>query len=495
MSRLGNTEEELEIIRESCRKNLKYLCTQFLGYSDWDSVHDAIARILYRPSRRKLILVPRGHLKSSIITKAFAIQTLLEDPNKRILISNQVWDKAREMLSEIKEFLTTKSHLPALFGKFESARWNADEIAIRQRKKALSSPSIGTTGTEAETTSSHYDLIIADDLHGLQNVQTKEQRDKVKRYYRSLIDLLEPAGCLILVGTRWHLDDLYQDILDQESMYFDILVRSVIENGKLIFPNKFNLKFDTRLKKWTKAKEPTMDFIDHLKKTKGSEFYSQYMNNPIDEENQMFKSSYFRYWDKRPDGLFLVLTLDPAIGMKESADSSALVVTGMEHNHAIYVMDYLEGQWTPAQILDNLFMMQDKWKPHVVGLENFGFQRTLRYMATELMHERKQYFSITEIKTSNRVSKEFKMKALEPFYKSLNVYHASWMKGRTLEHQLLAFPRARHDDLMDALSMSLDLLHPGSEEIKEFTPSGSWEAVAREARKLANPYRNFFYNG
>jgi len=496
---------DLSRIQDLCKRSLKFLCEQILKYGDWDLVHDDIERMLFRPARRKLILVPRGHLKTAIITKAYAIKTLLANHNARILIANQVWDKSREMLFEIKEYLTTKSELPKIFGAFESHRWTADEIVIRQRNKALAAASIATTGVEAETTSSHYDLIILDDIQGLQNCQTKEQRDKVKRFYSSMIDLVEQSGQLIVVGTRWHLDDVYQHILDNETEYYEVMVRKVIENGKLIFPKKFQLKMDTKFKQWTFSSEPCMEFIDYLKRSKGSDFYSQYMNNPIDEENQLFKKEYFRYWQRRPERLFMSMTVDLAISQKQSADYSAIIICGMDNNHNIYVMDYIFGHWRPSDVVDNIFQMRSKWNPQICGIETHGFQETMKYDVEEEMRKRRYHFPITEIKAPSNLRKEYKIKALEPFYKnnseslrdSGKIYHAEWMRDKDLEHQLMAFTvdgsRAKHDDLIDALSMQLNLLMPGGSEPRTGIPVGSFEWHAREARKSQINYDFFTY--
>ena len=113
----------IEEVRQACKESLHFLCTRFLGFNDWDVVHDDMEKFVNRKSRKKLLLVPRGHLKTSVITKGFSIQQILRNPNVRILIANQVWDKAREMLYEIKQMLTDKSDLPKLFGPFISDRW------------------------------------------------------------------------------------------------------------------------------------------------------------------------------------------------------------------------------------------------------------------------------------------------------------------------------------------------------------------------------------
>lgn len=484
-------EISIDEVRNACKTSLHFLCTQMLGFQDWDKVHDDIEMFLNRKSRKKMILIPRGHLKTSVVTKAFSIQQVLRNPNVRILIANQVWDKAREMLYEIKQMFTDKSDLPKLFGTFMSDRWREDDIVVRQRTRALAAPTIGTSGVEAELTSSHYDVVILDDLQGLQNYQTPEQREKVKRYYRSMMDLLEPGGLLIVIGTRWHLDDVYQYIIDEESEYFDITVRKVIEKGKIIFPKKFNKKFDPVTKSWLETKEPTMDFINYLKKRPSEEFASQYMNEPIDSENQIFKKDYFKTYDRRPEGLFVSMTIDPAISEKQSADYFAINVSGMDENYKIYVLDTIKGHWKVAESIDNIFTTYEKWHPSAIGLETIAYQKALKSWLEEKMRERGVFFPITELRRNTNESKEFRIKALEPFYRDGLIFHAPWMKS--LETELLQFPKGKHDDEIDALASQLDLLVPGDSKVNQGVPAGSWEAAFQEARKFNQPYSDFFH--
>jgi predicted phage terminase large subunit-like protein len=478
-------------VRHLCRTSLDFLSTEILGFKDWDKVHDDIEIFLCKPATRKLLLVPRGHLKTSIVTKAYTIQRILRNPNIRILISNQVWDKSREMLFEIKELLTTKSDLPKIFGNFVSARWREDDIVVAQRTKALSAPTIGTTGVEAEMTSTHFDLILADDMQGLQNSITKEQRDKVERTYNSYVDLLDPGAMLIDIGTRWHQDDLHQRILDREAKYYDVMVRRVVEDGKIIFPKKFNLKFNEVAKSWEYSETPTMDYINYLKESKKSEFYSQYMNDPIDEGNQAFKRQDFRYWDKRPDRLFIAMTADPAIGMKQEADYFALNISGMTPDRNIFVLDRIKGHWQPYEAIDNIFSKFLQWRPSIVALETVGFQKTLQYALQEEMRKRNIFFPIRELKHGANASKELRIRALEPYFRNGMVHLGRGMAG--LEDELLSFPKGRHDDELDALASQLEVLVPAGEMAAPAADPRSWQAHFERAKKFNSPYRDFFH--
>jgi predicted phage terminase large subunit-like protein len=493
----GETNPEVEKVKDYLKKSLYFLCTSMLNYPDWDKVHDDMEILLRRPSRRKACVIPRNHLKSTFGTIGFSIYSILNNPNIRILICNQVWDISRSFLREIKEQLEN-SQLKYLFGEFVSAKWNEDEIIVRQRTKPLKEPTIKTAGIETEQTGGHYDLIILDDLIGLNNSQTPEQREKAKRFRRSMINLLEPGGVVVENMTRWHLDDTYSEIVDKERKYYDIMIRQVVgKDGKLIFPKKFARKFDPVKKDWVMVDDPTcMDYIEHLKASMPlDEFSAQYLNQPFSSEKQLFKPEMFKYWDKRPEGLFIAMACDLAISEAKQADETALVVCGMDRDYKLYVLDYIKGRWRPSDVVRNIFDMRDKWKPNAVGMEVNGFQRTLKLAVEEEMRKTRNYFPVEEIKTGPEKSKEQRIKILEPFYRDGNVYHAQWMKKKDLEIELQTFPKGKHDDLIDAMSMCLPLLHPGTALPNEAEKEWTWEWCLRMAQQNNRPFQGFFEYG
>ena len=483
---------DIEELKTICRDDLKFLAMEMFGHKDWDTLHDEVKDFLEKPALKKALLLPRGHLKTTLFVIDKAIQLLLEDPNIRILIANQVWDKARDMLSEIKELLDTKSNLPKIFGTFKSELWNKDAITIAQRTQAFKEPTISTTGVEAETTGGHYNVIFLDDLMGHQNSQTLEQREKVKKFRRTMVDLLEPGGRIYEIGTRWSNDDTFGEILRKETDYYDIMVRKVVENGKVIFPKKFNKRFDSAKKTFVHVEENCLDWVDLLRKSHTpAEFSAQYLNEPIAEEDQLFKEQYFRYYQQRPNRLYVCMTLDPAASLEDGADYFAINVSGMDEFHNIYVLDTLKGRWRPSEQIENIFTTYLKWRPSNVGIETVAYQKTLKYSLEEKMREKRVHFPLHELKRGANTTKELRIKALEPYYRANKVFHANWMKS--LEAELLEFPKGRHDDEIDSLASQLELLLPGASETREQINPDSWEAAFRQARKFSQPYRDFFH--
>lgn len=248
------TPAEIERVKKAARVHLEYLCTKLLwmnqAQKSWAPCHTDLANFLKRPTKRKLVLFPRNHLKSSVITKGWSIQQALVNPDIRILIASDTWDNASKFLRSIEKFLI-QSPLNVFFGNFVSDHWTQDEATIRQRKQILDAPTWATTGIEKEQTSQHYDLIILDDLVARDNCGSKELRDKVKQYYRDSLDWLEPGGQIVVVGTRWHQDDLYSLLLEPGSG-FDVLHRQAYTDESrtaVIFPEKFSLEYLEQLRK------------------------------------------------------------------------------------------------------------------------------------------------------------------------------------------------------------------------------------------------------
>ena len=218
----GPTVDQIKkALKWQCENDLKFLCTKMLKMDAWGELHDETYRdAIKNTGPEKLILMPRGHLKSSIVTVGYAIQQLLINPNIRILITNAVWTMGRKFLRQIAEYLTFNSDLPKIYGAFkvDGKTWTRDEITISQRAiPTVKEATISTAGLETTLTGNHYDLILHDDLVEESNINTREQLDKVINFYRNSRPLMDPGCEIIIIGTRWGEDDLYGMILKELS--------------------------------------------------------------------------------------------------------------------------------------------------------------------------------------------------------------------------------------------------------------------------------------
>ena len=355
------------------------------------------------------------------------------------------------MMRWIRGNLSKGTPLTKIFGEFETETWSQDELIVRQRAKHLVAPTVMAAGVQKTLTSQHFDLIIADDIVVPDNCGTKDQREKIYDFYLSLFDLLEPDGRIVVIGTRYHQDDLYARILEENDQHknWSCFVRSCYNaDGSVLFPEKF-----------------THAQLDDIKKKSFYHFSTQYLNNPIDPENADFKNEWIKTYDpatSHPASLYL--TIDPAISLDRNADYSAFVVAGMFSDRRIRVVDAVHRRVVPNELVDLVFDLVKKWRLHRVGIETFAFQKTLKYDIQRQQRERGIFFSIDELgkRHSGRgeqiLSKEARIRRLQPYFEQGLVEIRSDFSD--LKDELISFPRGKHDDLIDALSYQLDYLVP-----------------------------------
>lgn len=421
------------------------------------------------------------------MTQSWTIQEILKNPEIRVLIVNAVEGNSAKMMRWIRGNLSEGTPLSKVFGRFETETWSQDELIIRQRTTQLVAPTVMAAGIQKTLTSQHFDLIIADDIVVPDNCGTKEQREKVYDFYLSLFDLLEPQGRIVVIGTRYHQDDLYARILDENKAHgnWSTFIRSCYNpDGSVLFPEKF-----------------THEQLNDIKKKSFYHFSTQYLNDPIDPENADFKAEQVKYYDPTtPHPASLYLTIDPAISLDRNADYTAFVVAGMFSDRRIRVVDRVHKRVVPSELVDQVFDLVKKWRLHRVGIETFAFQKTLKYDIQRQQRERGIFFSIDELGKRHTghgeaiLSKEARIRRLQPYFEQGLVEIRSDMLD--LRDELLSFPRGKHDDLIDALSYQLDYLVPSLNGTKKDPPmvegTMGWWVKNKMPQAQASIYDRFF---
>lgn len=441
-------ERIIEGIRVAeARKGIRdhfYFCKEILGHKDMTKrTHGRLCDILdnRRAKKYKLFLLPRGTFKTSIITLGYSIASLIRNPDIRILINSDIYDNSLKYLQQIKRILERNDKLRWLYGNLVGDKWRETDIIIRTRRTISKEPTISCGSTDVTRVGLHYDLIINDDIVNDKTIQTKEQIEKTIDFFKGQLSLLEPSGELIIVGTRWHYDDLYGYIIKNMSDLFEIYVAKAIgDNGELFFPELYDI-----------------DTLNKIKQIQGTYmFYNQYLNTPISPEDQIFKEiPTFDASEKLPDRLNITITIDPALSESKSADYTGIVVCGTDENERIYVLDAMALRVNPDELIETIFALNDKWKPSAIGIEVFSFQRVLKYYLDKRLIAEKRYVPIVELSTDTRTSKYMRIIAIQPYLQRRQMIIKSDLMD--LIDQLKMFPKASNDDLIDALASQLQI--------------------------------------
>lgn len=433
--------------------------------------------IQQNPHRKKIALMPRGHLKTTLITVGYSLLRIAKDPKVRILIANATGTMAEAMLSQIKKHLQYNDTFKYYFGDLYTgaSSWRDNMITLPTGEGSYQSKEATVTayGLGGSLVSQHYDVIIVDDAHNRENINTKDQIEKVKQSYRDLLDLLEPGGQLIIIGTKWHDDDLYGQVMDKnnpEAGEFDVFIRQavtemkvghspdghfIIESGSVLWPEKYSLKALTAL----------------LNEKGLYEFQCQYQNTAIDDENAVFHKSWFHEYDPtdiRDRKMTRFTAIDPAISLKERADWTAIVTIGIDVLGKIYVLEVKRGHYTEDQMVDELFLTYERYHPLSICIETVAFQKTLQHYIMKEIKRRGRSLPLNEVLPESDESKEKRIRLLQPMYMRSDIFHSKSVPNiEYLEDELLRFPKGKNDDTADAMAYAVRASFPPRQKDKE----------------------------
>src|SRR5215213_1005233 len=105
------TKEQYKVFIDAQRKYVKENFWEFtkevMRWKDlYEPLHKAMCDFVQDNwEKKRLMLIPRGHLKSSVITVSYALWHIAKNPKVRILIVNGTYPLAATFLSQIKDHL------------------------------------------------------------------------------------------------------------------------------------------------------------------------------------------------------------------------------------------------------------------------------------------------------------------------------------------------------------------------------------------------------
>ena len=430
--------------------------------------------------RLKLILVPRGTLKSTFFTVGGSLQSIAQDKKTRILIANATLGNAQKFLGEIKDNIEQNESFRELYGDLSNkgGKWTETEIAIKGRGRGVREPTVSAVGVGGNLVSKHYSHIWWDDLVNEANVYTRDQALKVIDWWRRSLSLLDPEGTGVIIGTRWSHFELYQYILDELQDEVDIFVRGAYrEDGETYYPEMLSEKKLTQ-----------------LRKLEGSyTFSSFYLNNPVDSENVLIKQSEVHYYGGEcPCGqthripqrgeLSVFVSCDPAFSQRQRADFSAIVTVGVDQENSWWVLETAHGRWRVDELIARLFDTYKRWTPDSMSLEVVGVAQSLLQAVHNESAKTGIFLPLREIKSKGETDKKGRLQAiLQPRFQQTKVF----VKSDQIEliDELTRYPNSKHDDVIDALADISEICFPPDRTLDIDEPK---EPVTIEERIKAN---------
>jgi phage terminase large subunit-like protein len=434
----------------------------------------------------------------------------------------QVKSFCSDIKREIEENDLIRQDFGDISGSAWGRKWTGEDFIVahgevdeRGRKKTAHEMRIVGRSTNARmrglrNRESRPDLVIVDDMENDTHVETPEMREKMyAKLNGAVIPMLDPHhGIFLFCGTVLHFDSVLSRLLEQ-SMADSYVQRrwSAITNGKDVFddtatplwPRRFPLEF-LRVKR---SQMPVR------------QFNQEYLNNPHDPETRDFRPEWLQWyhgthllripksgvtmwrsphWEAHPvfgeqygDGyqeLVQYNAIDPAISQEERADYFALVNGGLSaESEDIVVLWIVHDRLNFAEQVAEIFLSHRQFpRTRMTGIEAINYQEALKQVVDNRTLKRLKGSKVPIRPIKHRTgpkNKEARLRRraveceagyvwLRELWPGDEGYdEAPWDETGLhkihpnhypLYQEMMRFPHAAHDDVLDAFDMLVELM-------------------------------------
>lgn len=440
-------------------------------------------------STHQLLLLPRDHMKSALVAYWVAWM-LTRDPTLRVLYISSTANLAKKQLKFIKDIITNDTYRlywPEMVNKEEAKRekWTESEISVDDPRRAAESirdPSIFTAGLTSNIVGMHCDIAVLDDVVVVGNAYTEEGRERVKDQY-GLLSSIETVGAReMVVGTRYHPLDLYQDLIQMEVDEYDE-VGNVVASKPLFDVKEYPVETagdGTGQFLWPRQQRSDgkwFGFDETVLRTKRAQylnkiqFRAQYYNDPQDVESSPIQRDLFQYydpnhlahhnyaWNYKRERLNVVAAVDFAYSTNKKSDYTSIVVVGVDGRSNYYILEI--DRFRSDKISDyfqHILKLYQKWGFRKIRCEvSVAQQVIVRDLKENYIRPHGLTLAVDEFRPTRwQGSKEERIMAiLEPRYANHQIWHYPHGNTQVLEEELI-FQNPAHDDVKDALASAID---------------------------------------
>lgn len=427
--------------------------------------------------RRALVLLPRGHGKTTVVNHAVA--RLIGERAGRVkigILTESEKDAVKRSLDirRIVERSAFAEVFPWARQGVSGAKWTKTEWTVRGAEDYVEKDATLTASSlMGLKPGPRFDVLILDDLIGPDEVTTAAMRARTLDRFSTVIEpMLVPDGIIWALGTRWHEDDLYATFASQFG--WPVHLRKAIDNDQALWPEYWSIEL-------LRAKRTEL----------GSAIFDlQYQNDPSGMGGNIFNRKWFQYVTTLPPGSRRV-GMDLAASTKERSDYTAAVEWWEDAELNLYLVGSFRARLDEGHRVWLTGLTEEKLnEPSVPVTDGVGLSGprllwpTNRLPAgfagvtgvndaprplSRLNLEATQWQSTfsKEVLAKTRLpampvypdtDKVTRARTLAARYEAGKVFHLRSAPGlHDFEQELVAFPNSEHDDQVDAAVHGADL--------------------------------------
>lgn len=391
-----------------------------------------------------VVVAFRGCGKSTIVTTAYPLWAVIGPMQRKcVLLVSQTQLQSQQHLRNLRMELESNDLFRNDFGPLEeeSNEWGITSLYLPKYGARIVAVSKDQSIRGFRNGPHRPDLVISDDVEDMSSVKTREGRDKTYRWFTSeIIPLGTPHTRYVTVGNLLHEDSLLmriRDSFDEANPAQCFLSYPIAEDGVPLWPGMYKDKAA----------------IERMEKRVGNRvsWQREYMLNIVPDEDQVVRPDMIHYYDEMPELPHRYhVGVDLAISQKDSADCTAIItfrVVKYEGKSYLYVLpNPINRRMDFPTTISTLLAEASRSKYMTFYIEKVGYQSAVSQVLNQ--HQ------ITAEGVAPQGDKRMRLNLAAQYME-----HGRILFPRSgceeLIAQLTGFGIEKHDDLVDALTLTV----------------------------------------
>jgi predicted phage terminase large subunit-like protein len=407
---------------------------------------------VYGHTKRLVISMPPRSGKSELISHYLPAWYVASFPNRQVILAGYETTFAAEWGGKAREVIV--EHGPEVFGvtvdEHNSARNN-----WRVKHKMAAYSVMRTAGLGGPLTGKGADMLVLDDpVKNADSVLSQNARDRMWDWWVSVAyTRLQKGGTAIVVGTRWHEDDLIGRLIrqrDEGEEDWEVLnLPAIAEPGDPIGRTEGEAL-------WPEMFPP--EVLGQIRRTQGPYWWAaMYMGRPTPLEGGVLKREWMNNRYSAPPAMQRVIqTVDSAAKSGEDNDYSIVATWGTD-GIDFYLLDVWRAKVEFPELKRAVSDQFIKHQPSAVYVEDAS-------SGMSLLQEMQRETMIPVIAQQTISNKLGRVHAVSGLFQSGKVKlprTAPWLAEWIEEHT--SFPNGAYDDQVDTTAYALhELAYQGS---------------------------------
>ena len=430
----------------------KYVWPEMLVGEHHKRIAAALDRVVAGQCKRLMIAMPPRHGKSQMGSYLFPAYLMGKKPDSKLIVGSHTAELAQRFGRMIRNLVEDERYSEI----FPEMKLSVDSKAAGRWNTAHGGEAF-FIGKGGAMTGRGGDVVVLDDILDEQDAVSETAMENTWEWYTSgPRQRLQPNGTIIVINTRWKMDDLSGRLLRQQGQLkadqWEILEFPAI------------LPSDTPL--W-----PEYWSLDELEKVKMSiglkKWNAQWQQQPTNDDGAILKREWWRKWkhDEPPSCEYILQTMDTAYSKKETADFSVIATWGVfypsaDGGPALILLSVQKGRWDFPELKRVARSEYLYWNPDNVLIE-------AKATGTPLQQElRKMGIPVTMYSPGGRRTGQDKVSranAVAPILESGMVWYPEGEEfAQDLVEECAAFPNGSNDDQVDVTVMALMRFRQGN---------------------------------